>query len=97
MASTVPNEADLAAQVVAIRAEMDALDRGLIEASVTASLALSRADALEHGITTALHVAGADDESATVSFADPVATRLQSRRRRIEKSGFVLVRGGGAA
>lgn len=85
----------LAAQVARLAAEMDSLDRGLIDAGVIASTALAKADALETLIRVALCAAGLDDDDAyQASFGDPVVSKVQARRRRIQASGLRVIAGG---
>jgi hypothetical protein len=95
MTSKVPSE-PLAAQVAHLSADVDCLDEGLVAVGVTASEALALARALETGLEVALRAAALDDEpgAGTASYTDPVAARVQARKRRIEKSGFRLIAGG---
>lgn len=97
MQKTVPTDG-LAAQVARLAAEMDSLDRGLVDAGLIASTVLARADALETLIRVALRTAGLDDEADAdqASYADPMSSRVQARKRRIEKSGLRLIAGGGS-
>jgi hypothetical protein len=93
MATKVPND-DLAARVAALVADMDALDRGLVDVGVVAARALDKAEGVEHGLASAWRAAYGDDPEPTVSYADPVAARAWARRRRIERSGLHVIRGG---
>jgi hypothetical protein len=81
------------AQIEALRAELAATNRALIDVSAVAARALDRAEGVEHGLASAWRAAYSDDPEPTVSYADPVAARAQARRRRIEKSGLRLIRG----
>jgi hypothetical protein len=99
MQSTIPH--DLSAHVAALRAEMDSLDRGVIEAGLVASRALAQADALEAVLRVALRAAVDSADEGTASFGDPVVAKLADRRRnaearrgRIAASGFLLIAGG---
>jgi hypothetical protein len=77
-------------QIGDLQAQIDSVDRGVIEAGVTASRALAQAENLSEGIRSAFRAAGMDG----VSFTDPVAARVQARKRRIERTGFRLLQGG---
>ncbi len=99
MSSTVATDT-VAAQMAALMARVetleqgqDALDRGVTDAGVTASRALNRADDVLAAMRSVVAAAGLDE----AQFTDPVASRAQARRRRIEASGFRLVHGGGEA
>jgi hypothetical protein len=79
---------------------MDALDRAAVDARLTASRALARAEALEAVVRAALD---RDDDApgTTASFGDLVVAKLAERRRnaearrqRIAASGFRLIAGG---
>ncbi len=75
------------------RADIEALDRGVIEAGVTAGNALTKMAAIELALT-ALDECGADGvgREETASFGDPASARIQARKRRIEASGLRVVR-----
>jgi hypothetical protein len=94
MSDNVPIE-PLAAQVKALMAGMDALDRGLVDAGVLAAEANARSKALEVVLRAALRSTEDDShDDIAVAYRDPIATRVQARKRRIEQSGFRLIAGG---
>ncbi|MGB6457189.1 MAG: hypothetical protein WBH47_22190 [Streptosporangiaceae bacterium] len=104
MTSKVQSER-LAAQVAHLSADIDARDRGVIDAGLTASEALALAEGLRVTLEVALRAteSGVTAEGS-VSFGDPVVARMQAarrkaeaRRQRIAASGFTLITGTGGA
>jgi hypothetical protein len=111
MSQTLPsNDAPIAAtalmaeRLADLQAQVEALDRGVIETGLTASRALEKAETVAMGMQAAWSAAGLEgkpgdpqpvsDDSRTASFGDPRSARIQARRSRIERSGFVLIYGG---
>jgi hypothetical protein len=72
MNAAEPGACSCCARVVAIRAEMDALDKGLIDVGLTAATALQEAAAVEADVSLAYRAAGLDDvpAAAALRFAD---------------------------
>jgi uncharacterized protein with PhoU and TrkA domain len=96
MSRTLPSN-DVAAQVARLEVDIDALDRGVLDAGLTASRALARAEALERMISVALSAAGlGETDAGQASFADPVVARLEARRRRLAEAHrrFTVIPGG---
>jgi hypothetical protein len=81
-------------------ADLDALDRGVVDAGLMAAEALARITKLEAAIeaitalleslTEVLRSGPRDEETA--SFGDPASARSQARKRRIEASGLTVVK-----
>jgi hypothetical protein len=84
-----------------VSADLDALDRGVVDVGLVAAEALVRVEALEAKADKLAQVLIALSEAAgqpgvvdqeTASFADPASARAQARRRRIEASGLRVVK-----
>jgi hypothetical protein len=81
--------ARLTAQVAALRAELGAIDRGLIEAGITGSRALARADAVGSHVEALSEAVAA---AHVISGRDiPRGLALPARRDRIAASGLSVV------
>jgi hypothetical protein len=90
----------------ALSADLDALDRGIIEAGVLAAEVLARVKQLETQLAEhmkALRLMKELDSPQPVpgrgpgaSYAGPVSAKAQARRRRIEASGLRVVKPRGA-
>lgn len=102
-----PDSSALAARVAALEAGLAALSDGLARAGQAAGIRIptdpevaqlrDRVCDLGDEVTGLVQTVGRlQGPGPTASFTNPAAARAQARRRRIEASGFRILRGGAA-